>query len=94
MLAETGPPPIRRHDPRHVAASPASEAGADLKVIQDRFGHCPIVTSACTYVSILPDHARKAAEETAILITRAGRRPPGGDERSARSSPPASAPAG
>ena len=78
MLAETDLPPIRLHDLRHVAASLAIQAGADLKVIQDQLGHSSIVITADAYVSILPDHARKAAEDTAALITRAGRRPPGG----------------
>jgi integrase len=77
LLANTDLPPIRLHDLRHVAASLAIQAGADLKVIQDQLGHSSIVITADTYVSILPEHARKAAENTAGLIARAGRKPPG-----------------
>ena len=77
LLADTDLPPIRLHDLRHVAASLAIQACADLKVIQDQLGHSSIVITADTYVSILPDHARKAAEDTARLIAYAGRRAPG-----------------
>jgi integrase len=77
LLAATDLPPIRLHDLRHVAASLAIQAGADLKVIQDQLGHSSIVITADTYVSVLPEHAREAAENTAGLIARAGRKPPG-----------------
>ncbi|MBR7826251.1 tyrosine-type recombinase/integrase [Actinospica sp. MGRD01-02] len=46
MLGETDLPPIRLHDLRHVAASLAIQAGADLKVIQDQLGHSSIVITA------------------------------------------------
>ena len=68
----TGLPPIRLHDLRHGAASLALAAGADLKVVQDMLGHASIVLTADTYTSVLPDVARRAAEDIATLIIKAG----------------------
>jgi Phage integrase family len=70
-------PPIRLHDLRHGAATLALAAGVDLRVVQDMLGHCSIVLTADTYTSVLPDVARKAAEQVAALIIRAGRLVPG-----------------
>jgi integrase len=72
-LADTaGLPPIRLHDLRHGAATVALAAGADLKTVQDQLGHSSIVLTADTYVSVLPQVARQAAENTATLIIQAG----------------------
>jgi hypothetical protein len=82
MLAEeAGLPPIRPHDLRHGAASLALSAGTDLKVVQDMLGHSSIVLTADTYTSVLPDLARKAAEDTASLIIEAGCLVPGTSRR-------------
>jgi Phage integrase family len=70
-------PPIRLHDLRHGAATLALAAGVDLRVVQDMLGHCSIVLTADTYTSVLPDVARKAAEQVAALVMRAGRLVPG-----------------
>jgi integrase len=77
LTVETGMPPIRLHDLRHGAATPALSAGVDLRVVQDMLGHCSIVLTADTYTSVLPDIARKAAEQVAALVLRAGRLVPG-----------------
>ena len=77
LLGESGLPPVRLHDLRHGAASLALQAGADLKVVQDQLGHSSIVTTADIYVSVLPEVARKAAEDTAALVLKAGRLVPG-----------------
>nr|WP_228561086.1 tyrosine-type recombinase/integrase [Catenulispora pinisilvae] len=77
LLDVSGLPPVRLHDLRHGAASLALQAGADLKVVQDQLGHSSIVTTADTYVSVLPEVARKAAEDTAALVLKAGRLVPG-----------------
>jgi integrase len=77
LTALAGLPPVRLHDLRHGAASLALQAGADLKVVQDQLGHSSIVITADTYVSVLPDVARQAAEDTATLILQAGRLIPG-----------------
>ena len=69
---EASGPPIRLHDLRHGAASLALAAGADLKVVQDMLGHSGIVLTAGTYTSVLPQVARKVAEDIACLIIAAG----------------------
>jgi Phage integrase, N-terminal SAM-like domain len=74
---EAGLPPVRLHELRHGAASLALAAGAELKTIQDPLGHCSIVLIADTYISVLPDVARQAAEDTAALILRADYLVPG-----------------
>ena len=76
-----GMPPIRLHDLRHGAASLALQAGADLKVIQEKLGHASIVLTADTYVSVEPDLARQEAEATAQLIQDAGRHTSGANQR-------------
>ena len=88
--AAAGMPPIRLHDLRHGAASLALQAGADLKVIQDKLGHSSIVLTADTYVSVEPDLARQEAEATARLIIDAARYVPGTrrTRRRAGSTPP------
>ena len=77
LIRSAGLPPVRLHDLRHGAASLALQAGADLKVVQDQLGHSSIVITADTYVSVLPEVARKAAEDTAALVLAAGRLVPG-----------------
>ncbi|MEN3615715.1 tyrosine-type recombinase/integrase [Plantactinospora sp. ZYX-F-223] len=67
-------PPIRLHDLRHGAASLAHEAGADLKTVQDLLGHASIITTADTYVSVLPFAQRRCADATARLVLAAARR--------------------
>ena len=77
LSAETGLPPVRLHDLRHGAASVALAAGAELKTIQDQLGHSSIVLTADTYISVLPEVARKAAEDAAALVIKAGCLVPG-----------------
>jgi integrase len=69
---------VRLHDLRHGAASLALAAGVDLKVVADQLGHCSIVLTADTYVSVAVELALSAAEAVARLVLRAGKRPPGG----------------
>ncbi|GAA4640770.1 tyrosine-type recombinase/integrase [Actinoallomurus vinaceus] len=73
LIAASGLPPIRLHDLRHGAASLALQAGADLKVVQDQLGHSSIVLTADTYVTVLPEVARKNAENVARLVLDAAR---------------------
>ena len=77
----SGVPPIRLHDLRHGAASLTLAVGADLKVVQDMLGHSSTVLTADTYTSVLPEVARKAAEDVASLIITAGRLVPGTQQR-------------
>lgn len=46
-------------------------------MVQNQLGHSSIVTTADVYISVLPDLARKAAEDTAALVLQAGRLVPG-----------------
>ncbi|GAB3988910.1 hypothetical protein GCM10029978_112540 [Actinoallomurus acanthiterrae] len=77
LLATSGLPPVRLHDLRHGVASLALQAGADLKVVQDQLGHSSIVLTADTYITVVPEIARKTAEDVARLILNAGRYAPG-----------------
>jgi integrase len=100
LAADAGLPPVRLHDLRHGAATLALAAGVDLRTVQDQLGHSSIVLTADTYISVLPEVARTAAEKVAALILRAGclvpgtrhprRRQPGRGKRRqrARPSPP------
>ena len=84
-------PPVRLHDLRHGAASLALQAGADLKVVQDKLGHASIVLTADTYVSVEPDLAMDEAESTAQLVLDAHRNSPRARPRR-RTAPRRSAP--
>ena len=77
LAADAGLPPVRLHDLRHGAATLAPAAGADLRTVQDMLGRCSIVLTAGTYISVLPEVARTAAEKVAALILRAGCLVPG-----------------
>ncbi|MFI7129531.1 site-specific integrase [Nonomuraea sp. NPDC050153] len=71
LVAASGQPPIRLHDLRHGAATLALAAHTDLKVVQAMLGHASIALTTDTYVSVLPEVAHKAAQETAGLVLRA-----------------------
>jgi Phage integrase family len=81
LAAEAGLPPVRLHDLRHGAATLALAAGVDLRTAQDQLGHSSIVLTADTYISVLPEVARTAAEKVAALILRAGCVVPGAKHR-------------
>jgi hypothetical protein len=51
--------------------------GADLKTIADQLGHCSVVLTAGTYLSVAIELGLKAAADAARLILKAGRHPPG-----------------
>jgi len=57
-------------------------------VVADQLGHCSIVLTADTYVSIAVELAHSAAEAVARLVLLAGRRSPGGGKTRKRSVPP------
>lgn len=73
MLAYlAGLPPIRLHDLRHGAATLLLAAGHDMKVVQETLGLSSITIAADTYTSVLPELARRSAEDVAALIRPAG----------------------
>ncbi|MGW0200504.1 tyrosine-type recombinase/integrase [Nonomuraea sp. NPDC003201] len=71
LVAASGLPPVRLHELRHGAATPALAAHTDLKVVQAMLGHASIVLTADTYVSVMPEVAHKAAQQTAGLVLNA-----------------------
>jgi integrase len=76
MLAYlAGLPPIRLHDLRHGAATLLLAAGHDMKVVQETLGLSSITIAADTYTSVLPQLARKSAEDVAALIRPVGQAP-------------------
>ncbi|MEU5885194.1 site-specific integrase [Spirillospora sp. NPDC047279] len=63
LAMEAGLPPIRLHDLRHGAATILLAAGYDMKVVQETLGLSSITIAADTYTSVLPDLARRSAED-------------------------------
>lgn len=68
LCMEADLPPIRLHDLRHGAATLLLAAGHDMKTVQETLGLSSITIAADTYTSVLPDLARKAAEDVAALL--------------------------
>ncbi|GAA4617175.1 tyrosine-type recombinase/integrase [Actinoallomurus liliacearum] len=69
LCMEADLPPIRLHDLRHGAATLLLAAGHDMKTVQETLGLSSITIAADTYTSVLPDLARRAAEDVAALLT-------------------------
>jgi integrase len=69
LCMEADLPPIRLHDLRHGAATLLLAAGHDMKMVQETLGLSSITIAADTYTSVLPDLARRAAEDVATLLT-------------------------
>ena len=63
-----GLPPIRLHDLRHGAATLLLAAGHHMKVVQETLGLSSISIAADTYTSVLPELARRSAEDVAALL--------------------------
>jgi integrase len=71
LSMEAGLPPVRLHDLRHGAASFLLAAGYDLKVVQETLRLSSITIAADIYTSLLPQLARKSAEDAAAIILNA-----------------------
>jgi integrase len=63
-----GLPPIRLHDLRHGAATLLLAAGHHMKVVQETLGLSSITIAADPCTSVLPELARRSAEDVAALI--------------------------
>jgi integrase len=74
LAMEAGLPPIRLHDLRHGAATILLHAGHDMKVVQETLGLSSITIASDTYTSVLPDLARRSAEDAAAVILNASKR--------------------
>ncbi len=75
LVARTGMPPIRLHDLRHVAATLALTAGADIKVVSEQLGHSNTQITRDIYLSVMPQVAQDAADAAAALVPRGVRQP-------------------
>lgn len=83
LVRDADLPPLRLHDLRHGAATLALAAGVDLKVVSSMLRHSSITITADTYISVLPETARAAAEAAAAVVPR--RAGPSGPHRPLRS---------
>lgn len=72
LIARAGLPPIRFHDLRHVAATISLQAGVDIKVVQELFGHTTSTLSRDTYTSVVDELHRDAAEAVARIMRKTG----------------------
>lgn len=63
-----GLPPIPFHGLRHSFATAALQAKQDVRLVAELLGHESTRTTQSTYQHVLPDLARKSAEEVAALF--------------------------
>ncbi len=63
-----GLPPISFHGLRHSFATAALQAKQDVRLVAELLGHESTRTTQSTYQHVLPDLARKSAEEVAALF--------------------------
>ncbi len=79
LVVRAGPPPVRLHDLRHLAASPTYRATKDPKLTSQMPGHSSMAITEQVYTSVFEDVERKAAESAAALVPRAHRAPADAD---------------
>ncbi|MEV4896522.1 site-specific integrase [Nonomuraea sp. NPDC055795] len=70
LAYKAGLPPIRLHDLRHCAATPAYAAGADTKMVATMLRHTSTKLAEDTYTTVLLELGHKAAEASAALVPR------------------------
>ena len=68
LVARIELPKIRLHDLRHTHASHLLLNGANIKVVQERFGHAPVLITLDTYGHLLPTTQREAINKLAVDV--------------------------
>ncbi len=71
LATQAGLPPIRFHDLRHVVATISLQAGVDIKIVQELFGHTTSTLSRDTYTSVVEDLHCQSAEAVATVMRTA-----------------------
>jgi integrase len=74
LAFEAGLPPITLHGLRHGAATMMLAAGIEPKVVSARLRHSSVQITMDLYTEVVDQLARDAAEKTAAMIPRKGRR--------------------
>jgi integrase len=60
--------PIKFHGLRHTCATLLLQAGAPMKVVQERLGHKKIAITMDTYSHVLPSMQQDATQRLAVLL--------------------------
>jgi integrase len=68
LLGRAGLPAIRFHDLRHSCASLLIAQGVPMKIVKDTLGHSQISLTVNTYVHLLPETQRQAADAIDRLL--------------------------
>ncbi len=68
IVRSVGLQPLRFHDLRHTAATLMLRSGVSPKVVSDRLGHATVAFTLDTYVHVLPDQQKDAAEALSTLL--------------------------
>lgn len=75
LVVAAGLRPIRLHDLRPGAASMMLASGLDIVLVSKRLGHISISITADTYLHLLENVDREAADRTAALLAAPRRLP-------------------
>jgi integrase len=68
LLERAGLPAIRLHDLRHSCASLLIAQGVPMEIVKDTLGHSQISLTVNTYVHLLPETQRQAADARDLLL--------------------------
>jgi integrase len=71
-IVETGSPPMRFHDLRHLAASTMIAVGIGPSVVKERLGHSTLAITMDRYSHLFPEQDRDAADRLATHVLSRG----------------------
>lgn len=71
-IRETGSPPMRFHDLRHLAASTMIAVGIGPSVVKERLGHSTLAITMDRYSHLFPEQDRDAADRLATHVLSRG----------------------